>query len=361
MINTAHFGKTPEGVSVERYSLTNQNKMQVDILTYGATIQRWMVPELVSQSGESKDIVLGFDDLASYLKDQSYIGRTVGRYANRIALGQFKINNLPYQVSTNLGDNSLHGGSDGFSARVWTAEIMSEGLNPSIKLSLVSEDGDQGFPGKLIAQVTFTLTEANSLRIEYTAESDQDTLYNPTQHSYFNLSGHDSGSIANQVVMVNADKFTPADNESIPTGEIKDVDGSAFDLRTPQPFAQSLALNDPDIELTNGLDHNWCVNGFSTDEQGLQNHIVEAAEVKDSKSGLCLTVKTSMPGIQVYTGNFIGENVTGKSGASYSSHGAFCLETQFYPDSPNQAVFPSARLKAGMNFYSLTEYVLNKV
>lgn len=353
MITIEHFGQTPSGQNVERYSLINKNNMQIDILTYGAIIQRWLVP------GETPvDIVLGFDQLDSYLNDPSYIGRTVGRYANRIAKGQFELNDNLYQVSTNLGEHSLHGGENGFSARVWMAGVLTEKDNPSIELSLVSEDGDQGFPGKLLAKVTFTLTESNSLHICYDAESDQDTLFNPTQHTYFNLAGHDSGHIGQQIISVNADKYTPASELSIPTGELADVQNSAFDLRQPQPFGSSLTMTDADIKLTYGLDHNWCINGFSMDSQGIQKDINRAAEVFDPISGRRLLVNTSMPGIQVYTGNFIGEELSGKAAAVYAPHHAFCLETQFYPDSPNQPSFPSAMLKKGMKFRSITEYVL---
>lgn len=353
MITIQHFGQMPDGQDVERYSLINQHNMQVDILTYGAIIQRWLVP------GEKPtDIVLGFDDLNSYVNDSSYIGRTVGRYANRIANGQFKLKGNRYQVSTNLGEHSLHGGKNGFSARVWQVKVLSEQDNPSIELSLESEDGDQGFPGKLLAKVTFSLTESNSLHICYEAEADQDTLFNPTQHSYFNLAGHDSGHIGQQVVSVNADKNTPTAELSIPTGELADVQNSAFDLRQPQPFETSLSMADADIKLTNGLDHNWCVNGFSVDAQGIQNSINRAAEVYEPNSGRRLIVNTSMPGIQVYTANFIGDDLAGKANAVYATHHAFCLETQFYPDSPNQQGFPSAELKKGMKFKSITEYVV---
>jgi aldose 1-epimerase len=353
MIIVEHFGQTEDGQDVERYSLINQHDMRVDILTYGGIIQRWLVP-----SETPVDIVLGFDQLDNYLNDPSYIGSTVGRYANRIANGQFELNGIAYQVSTNLGEHSLHGGDNGFSARVWQAEVVSEQQNPAIKLSLVSEDQDQGFPGKLLAEATFCLTESNSLHICYEAESDKDTLFNPTQHSYFNLAGHDSGRIDQQIISVNADKYTPATELSIPTGELADVQNSAFDLRQPQPFESSLSMADADIKLTNGFDHNWCVNGFNENPQGSQNTINQAAEVYDPSSGRRLIVKTSMPGIQVYSGNFIGQALSGKAGAVYAAHHAFCLETQFYPDSPNQPNFPTAVLKKGGKFKSITEYVI---
>jgi aldose 1-epimerase len=353
MIIVEHFGQTPDGQDVERYSLINRQNMRVDILTYGAIIQRWIIAD-----NEPTDIVLGFDQLDSYINDPSYIGRTVGRYANRIANGQFELSGNRYQVSTNLGEHSLHGGKNGFSARIWQAKVLSEEHAPSLELSLISEDGDQGFPGKLLAKTTFTLTETNSLHICYEAESDQDTLFNPTQHSYFNLAGHNGGHIGQQVIIVNADKYTPAPELSIPTGELADVQNSAFDLRQPQPFETSLRLADPEIKLTNGLDHNWCVNGFSVDAHGIQNSVNRAAEVYDPNSGRRLIVNTSMPGIQVYTANFIGEDLAGKADAVYATHHAFCLETQFYPDAPNQKGFPSAELKKGMKFRSTTEYIV---
>ena len=352
MIKKQLFGHLPDGNVIEQTSLINANGMQVDILNLGGIIRRWLVPNFGS---EPTDIVLGFDTLEAYLADQAYLGAVVGRYANRIKHGKFTLNSVDYRVDVNQGGNCLHGGADGFNRRIWQTSINSEEKNPSLLLQLVSEDGDQGFPGQLRAEVIYTLTEDNSLRIEYKASCDQATLYNPTQHSYFNLSGHQTGNIDNHHVQLMASCFTPTDENAIPSGELLSVDNTPFDLRELTPVIQGLANKHEQIKLGNGFDHNWCLDAFET---GTRQPFL-AGIVKDSDSGRTMKVFTTMPGMQLYTANYLGPDPIGKGGIKYQANGALCFETQFYPDSPNQSFFPSAELKPGQQFYSLTEYQLS--
>lgn len=349
MIEKKHFGTMPNGEAVSAYRLINANNVSVNVLTLGGIIQSWEIP------GEpAVDIVLGFDTVEDYLNDVSYIGTAVGRYANRIANGTFTLGQHRFTLSKNLADNTLHGGRDGFHHRLWHIDATAEGMNPSIRLKLFSADGDQGFPGNLEASVEYQLTEDNCLCITYTAVSDKDTVFNPTQHSYFNLGGHGSGQTLHNQIQLNASHYTPADSASIPTGDLQPVIGTAFDLTKVTKIADVIASNDPEIAAANGLDHNWCLDDYLDDQQ---NHRVVAI-LSDPDSGRALAVKTSMPGMQVYTGNFIGEGTKGKQGATYGPHHAVCLETQYYPDTPNKPNFPSATLKKGERFVSRTDYQL---
>jgi aldose 1-epimerase len=349
MISKQIFGHLPDGRAVEQTSLINANGMQVDILNLGGIIRRCLVP---TAGSKQVDIVLGFDTVEDYLADQAYLGAIVGRYANRIKHGKFSLNGRRYQLDANQGGNSLHGGIDGFNRRLWQTRVINEALNPSIHLQLTSEDGDQGFPGQLKAEVIYTLTEENNLRIEYKARTDQATLYNPTQHSYFNLAGHQSGDIASHQVQILASHFTPTDSSAIPSGELAPVANTPFDLRELTPVTAGLASSHEQIKLGSGYDHNWCLDGYRAN---LQQPFF-AAMVQETQSGRKLIVNTTMPGIQLYTANFLGSEPMGKEGVSYQGNGALCLETQFYPDSPNQPHFPSAMLEKGQTFYAVTEY-----
>ncbi|MEP4888499.1 MAG: aldose epimerase family protein [Aliiglaciecola sp.] len=351
MIDKSQFGQMPDGQIIDSYILTNNNGMSVEILTLGAIIRSWRLA-----TDPSVDIVLGFDNVTDYLSDQSYLGRTVGRYANRIKDGEFKIADKSYSVSTNLQGNCLHGGVDGFHNRLWSVTNTEDDLYPSVTLRLTSDDGDQGFPGTLNLDVTFSLDQEDRLTIEYHALSSQDTVFNPTQHSYFNLAGHDSGTIFDQQIQLSANNYTPADENAIPTGEIKPVKDTAFDLRQLTPFGQAINQQDQAIKAANGLDHNWCVEGFSTAQDKLQ----WVADVIEPKSGRVLITHTTMPGVQIYTGNFIGEATLGKNNIKYAPYHGFCIETQFYPDSPNQAEFPSATLPANTAFVSKTSYQIKQ-
>lgn len=345
MIVRNSFGKMPDGSEVEAITLENALGNQVVILTLGATIQQWNL------ATDSVDLVLGFDSVEDYLTDAHYIGRTVGRYANRIAAGKFAIDGDGHQVSVNQKGNSLHGGESGFHNRLWEIAAIDDSETPSVTVTLTSPDGDQGFPGTLVTQVTFTLDNHDCLTIHYTAECDKDTVFNPTQHTYFNLRGHNSGKVFDQQVRLIASQYTPADDRGIPTGEVKTTRGTPFDLSELQPFGQLIKHQHPEIVAANGLDHNWCIDGF--DPTQIEERL--AAVTVDPASGRKMLTRTSMPGLQVYTANFLGA-ANAKQGSKYAPFDGFCLESQFYPNSPNEPAFPSPVLRKGQKFQSTTSY-----
>ncbi|GAB5379110.1 aldose epimerase family protein [Aliiglaciecola sp. M165] len=348
MIERTQFGTMPDGQIVESFIMTNKNGISVEILTLGAIIRSWTIND-----ENQTDIVLGFDTVEDYLADQGYIGRTVGRYANRIEKGQFSLGGVPFQVNTNLQGHCLHGGKDGFHNRLWrVTHIDDDEQQMSLRLRIISQDGDQGFPGTLRVDVTFALDQDNGLTITYEAESDADTVFNPTQHSYFNLAGHDSGEVFEQSLQVVSRHYTPANSQGIPTGEIREVEGTAFDLNDASKLEELIHHTDPQITAANGLDHNWCIENFDPKQQTLQL----AAIASDAKHGRKLLVHTTMPGVQVYTGNFVGDKPKGKGDVTYGPYHAFCVESQFYPNSPNESAFPSPELKAGETFISKTRY-----
>ena len=346
MIDQSIFGKMPDGTAVKQFSLTNQQGVRVEILNLGGIIRRWLIP---NNKSEFIDIVLGYDTVDDYLADDSYLGVLVGRYANRINQGKFNLEGIDYQTDINQGGNCLHGGSEGFNSKVWQCTILSKGANPSIMLELTSPDGDQGFPGIIKLKVIYTLTEQNRLKIEYFAEAKQTTLYNPTNHSYFNLSGHNSGSVTAHQVQLLASHFTPTDKNAIPTGEIAEVDNTPFDLRSFTTISEPLASEHEQIKYGNGLDHNLCLDAYTP-----QAKVASYAGQAVSKE-INMKVYTNMPGIQIFTANHFA-NKKGKDGALYNAHQGVCFETQFYPDTPNHTNFPSATLEAGKEFYSVTEY-----
>lgn len=351
MIEQNTFGTMPDGQIVEQYSLQNAHGVKVEILTLGGIIRRFLLP---TPEGKELDIVLGFDSLEEYLADEHYLGATVGRYANRIAKGSFSLGETHHQVDVNQGGNCLHGGKEGFSHRVWQGEIIDSGSEPSLLLTLLSPDGDQGFPGELEVKVCYTLSAENVLRVEYFAQSNKDTVYNPTQHSYFNLAGHSSGNVHEQEIQVLASYYTPTNEHGIPNSGRTTVENSPFDLRTLTPIKIALASSHPQLKIGNGLDHNWCLDAY---QDNMKTPALAAIAI-DTASGRSLKVSTTMPGIQVYTSNYLPEDMLGKNNAGYQANQAFCFESQFYPDSPNQADFPSPTLKAGEKFYSVTEFAL---
>ena len=348
MISQANFGKMPDGTLVEQFCLTNQHGVSVEILNLGGIVRRWLIPK---DTNKHTDIVLGYDTVDDYLADDSFLGALIGRYANRINQGKFCLEDSHYQTDVNLGDNCLHGGSQGFNRKVWQSTVLSSGDNPSIMLTLSSPDGDQGFPGEIQVKVIYTLTEQNRLKIEYFALAEQTTVYNPTNHSYFNLSGHDSGSIEADKIQVLASHYTPTDERAIPSGEIAKVDNTPFDFRELTTISQSLASDHQQIKYGNGLDHNLCLDAY--EPQSKVANFVGKAKTKDQD--ISLKVYTNMPGIQIFTANHFA-NKKGKDGILYQAHQGVCFETQFYPDTPNQPHFPSATLEAGKEFYSVTEY-----
>lgn len=341
-IKRRDFGKTDNGDPVELYTLTNKNGMVAKIMTYGAIVTELHVPD---KNGKDADVVLGFDNLQQYLKGHPFFGAIAGRYANRIAKGTFELDGQTYHLPINNGPNTLHGGTRGFDKYVWKAVPKESGDGVSLALSMMSPDGDQGFPGNLNVTVTYTLKNDNSITIDYIATTGKDTVINLTNHSYFNLAGESSGTIEDQIMQINADRYTPVDATQIPTGEIAPVEGTVFDFT--KPMVIGARINDVPGGPPTGYDHNYVLN--SSD-----GSLALAARAKDPKSGRVLEVWTTQPGVQFYTGNFLNGTLTGIGGTKYQIHDAFCLETQHFPDSPNRPNFPTTELKPGETFHQVT-------
>jgi aldose 1-epimerase len=334
------FNDSLDGNAIGLYTLTNANKLRVEISSYGATIIRLFVPD---RNGKLEDIVLGYDNLAGYYQGKSYFGAIVGRYANRIAKATFSIDGKPYTLAANNGPNTLHGGIKGFDKVVWDAKQDSEGIT----FTYTSKDGEEGFPGNLVVSVRYKLSNANELSIEYSAETNKSTVLNLSNHSYFNLDGQGKGDILQHELQIHADAFTPVDAELIPTGEIRKVAGTPFDFTSPHKIGER--VNDTaydQIRYGIGYDHNFVLNG----EAG---RLKPAASVYSPGSGRTLEVSTTEPGVQFYCGNFLNGSEKGK-GSIYQKRYGFCLETQHFPDSPNQPSFPSSLLKPGEKFRSAT-------
>lgn len=344
-ITKASFGKTAEGALVDLYTLKNASGMEVAIATFGGRIVSLKAP---GRNGQFTDVVLGFDNMEGYLGEHPYFGALVGRYGNRIAKGQFKLDGKTYKLAINNGVNALHGGLKGFDKVVWTAREVPGG-DPSVELTYVSKDGEEGYPGSLTEKVTYSLTAANELKIEYSATTDKDTVVNVTNHSYFNLAGQGHGDILSHVLQLNAAKFTPVDAGLIPTGELKNVEGTPFDFRQPTVIGSRINAEDEQIKRGGGYDHNFVVDGSA-------GTLRLAARVSEPTSGRMLEVSTTEPGVQFYTGNFLDGTVKGKGGVAYAKRTGFCLETQHFPDSPNHPDFPTTALKAGAEYNSTTVF-----
>ena len=337
------FGKTEDGQPVDLYILTNKKGMEAAITNYGGTVVSLKVAD---RDGKFEDVVLGYDNLDGYATGKAYIGATVGRYANRIAHATFTLDSSTYTLAKNDGDNHLHGG---FNKRVWTAKDVSSSAGQALELTYLSKDGEEGFPGTLPVKVVYTLTDQNELRIDYTATTDKDTVLNLTNHAYFNLAGQGNGDVLEQQIMIRADRFTPIDATSIPTGELRSVKGTPFDFTNSTAIGARIDQDDQQLKLGRGYDHNWVLNN------GTPGSLFLAAQAYDQHSGRVLEVLTTEPGIQLYTGNFL-DGIHGKDGKVYNRRYAFCLETQHFPDSPNHPNFPSAELKPGQHFQSTTVY-----
>lgn len=333
------FGKTRAGDAVEVYTLKD-GPLEVRIMTYGATILSIKTPD---KHGKVADITLGFDDIAGYQGNDPYFGALVGRYGNRIAKGEFKLAGKTYTLARNNGPNSLHGGNQGFDKRMWSAKQVPGG----VEMSYLSKDGEEGYPGNLSVTVRYTV-QKDSLKIEYTATTDKPTVLNLTNHSYFNLAGQGEGAILDHLMKINASRFTPVDSTLIPTGELKKVEGTPFDFRTPQGIGKRIDGQDEQLKFGKGYDHNWVLDS--------SGKLAEAAEAYDPKSGRVLHVLTDQPGVQFYTGNFLDGSIKGKGGKAYPLRGAFCLETQHFPDSPNHPKFPTTELKPGQTYHTVTVY-----
>jgi aldose 1-epimerase len=343
-IQQADFGRLPGGTPVKIYTLSNRNHVEARITNYGGIVVSLKVPD---RNGNLADVVLGFDSLAEYLANPGpYFGALIGRYANRIAQGRFRLDGVEYHLDKNNGPNTLHGGAGGFDKKVWTPRELPDG---ALELQYRSRDGESGFPGNLIVTATYRLTDANELRIDYSATTDRNTVLNLTSHSYFNLRGAGSGDILSHLVTLHADRFTPVDASMIPTGELRNVAGTPFDFRNPTAIGARIGQDDEQLKRGNGYDHNWLI-----DKRG--NDLVLAARVEDPESGRVLEVHTTEPGIQFYTANFLDGTIRGKGGKIYPRRSALCLETQHFPDSPNHKNFPSTTLRPGDRFQSATVY-----
>jgi aldose 1-epimerase len=340
-VSAEPFGRTAEGTLVDRYLLKNSTGMEVTIITYGGILNALKTPD---RYGELADVVLGFDTLAEYLTSARYFGVIAGRFANRIAKGQFALDGVPYSLGRNRGENHLHGGFKGFDTVVWAAsEIQRDGV-VGVELSYLSKDGEEGYPGNLQAKVAYLLTENSELRIEYSAATDEATIVNLTNHAYFNLSGR--GDVLGHELMIQAEQFTPVDPTLIPSGELRSVRGTPFDFTSPRVIADGLDSLDEQLSLAGGYDHNYVLQK-ALGEWGL------AARLYEERSGRRLDILTTQPGLQFYSGNYI-EGIVGKAGVVYEKHAGCCLETQHFPDSPNQPSFPSTILRPGEEYQEAT-------
>ncbi|MFT3935081.1 MAG: aldose epimerase family protein [Chitinophagaceae bacterium] len=333
-----------DGKQVYLYTLTNKNGVQVKITNYGGIITSWVTPD---KSGAKSSIVLGFDSLSGYLAKPPYFGALIGRYGNRIANGKFKIGDSSYTLATNNGKNALHGGLKGFDKQVWDASSVDSVA--ALTLNYTSKDGEEGYPGNLKVTVVYTLSDDNELGIEYTAETDKPTVLNLTNHSYFNLTGSVSNTILGHVVKIDADNYTPVDTTLIPTGKIVAVKGTPFDFTTATAIGARIAQvgGNP-----GGYDHNYVLNSKG-------GSLVQVATVTDSVSGRKLEVSTDQPGLQFYTGNFLDGKFSTSDGKVINKNAAFCMETQHFPDSPNEPSFPSTLLKPGEKYHTVTKYKIS--
>jgi aldose 1-epimerase len=336
------FGKTTDGTAVDLYVLTNARGTTAKIMTYGATITELHVPD---RGGQLDDVVLGFDELEGYLKGHPFFGCVAGRVANRIAKGRFMLDGKLYKLAINNEPNTLHGGLKGFDKKVWKAESARPADGVAVQLSYLSPDGEEGYPGNLAATITYTLTNQNELKIDYTATTDKATLVNLTNHSYFNLAGAKSGTVLDQLLMLAADNYTPTDATLIPTGEIKSVKGTPLDFTTPTAIGTRIA----ELKATHGYDHNFVLKSGG-------KQLALAARAQDPKSGRVMETFTTQPGVQLYTANGLDGRLKGKGGVAYGRHAGFCLETQHYPDSVNHPEFPSVILRPGQTYAQTTIY-----
>lgn len=345
-IQRKKFGKTKEGAEITSYILKNVNGMEAEFIDYGARLVRLMVPDA---KGKYADIVLGYDTVAAYEKSDTYYGAFIGRCSNRIGGASFTLNNTNYKVDKNDGENSLHGGLNGYDKMIYDAETYEEEGEVTIEFSRLSKDMEQGFPGNLDLTVTYTLSEDNALVIEYFAVSDKDTLVNLTNHSYFNLAGHDSGDILNHKVKIAADTFAVTREGLIPTGELQKVEGTPMDFRDWRRIGDDVDADFPALVMAGGYDHHF---EFSSKDKEVRL----AAEAHDSSSGRYMEVYTDLPGMQFYTGNFIDGKAIGKQGCKYPRRAGFCMETQVIPDSVHLPGMDSCILKAGQEYDTTTVY-----
>ena len=344
-IQVSDYGVTAKGDSIKKYTLTNKNGMKVEVINFGGIITSLTAPD---KDGKYEDVVLGFTKPEGYFNGNPYyFGALIGRFGNRIANAKFILDGKTYDIDKNDGPNSLHGGKEGFHTKIWTVEPIGNAETPSLKLTYVSNDGEEGYPGKLTTTVVYTLTKDNALEIAYEATTDKTTIVNLTQHSYFNLSGKFTQPITDHELQLDADQFLPVNGTLIPTGERRNVAGTPFDFKTPKLIGKDINSDDEQVKLGKGFDHNWILNGT-----GLR----KIATVYHSGTGRVMEVSTDQPGVQFYSGNFLDGKFDTKTGGKNEHRTGFCLETQHFPDSPNEASFPTVVLKPGEKFQSKTIY-----
>ncbi|MFF9024458.1 aldose epimerase family protein [Streptomyces eurythermus] len=339
-----HFGTLADGTEVHRWSLENGGT-RMKVLSYGGVVQTLQLPD---RHGRYANVVAGFDNLADYVAGSPYFGALIGRYGNRIDAGRFTLDGKPYQLDVNDGDNSLHGGAKGFDKRVWDVEPFTEGTDVGLRLRYTSADGEMGYPGTLRTRVTYTLTRHGDWRIDYEATTDKATVVNLTSHVYWNLAGEGSGGIEDHELSIAAARYTPTDSGLIPTGELAKVAGTPFDFRRAKPIGRDLRAGHEQLVLAKGYDHNWVL------DKGITARPEHIATLRDPHSGRTLKIATDQPGLQFYSGNFLDGTLTGTSGHTYRQGDALCLETQHFPDSPNQPAFPSTVLRPGQTYRTTT-------
>jgi aldose 1-epimerase len=340
------YGRLPDGREVYSYSLKNRSGSQVNVINYGAIITSIIVP---NRDGKYEDVVLGYDLLQGYLNDKSFFGSVVGRYGNRIRKGQFKLDGKNCQLTINDGENHLHGGKVGFNKVLWDAKIVEDSIQPSLELTYISPDGEEGYPGKVTITVTYTFTDKNELRIDYKGETDKTTILNPTQHSYFNLSGSGANTILDHLLMINSDSITPVDKGLITTGKYTRVSNTPMDFIAPTAIGARINTSNEQLLFGKGYDHNWVLRNYT-------GKVRKVAELYEPKSGRLMTVLTDQPGLQFYSGNFLDGTIKGKKGIIYQHRTGLCLESQCYPDSPNKPNFPSVTLRPGEVYHQTTIY-----
>jgi len=340
------FGSTADGTAIDLYTLANKHGMSAAVMNYGGIVVALKVP---GRDGRIDDVVLGFDNLNGYLGTNPYFGAIVGRYGNRIARGRFTLDGVEYTLARNNGENALHGGLRGFDKVVWQARDVSTPGTPRVELRYLSKDGEEGYPGNLSATVTYSVTDANELRIDYLATTDKDTVVNLTNHSYFNLAGQGNGDILKHELQIDADSFTPVDAGLIPTGEPRKVEGTPFDFRQPTAIGARIHENNEQLIRGRGYDHNFVLRGGG-------GTLAPAAKVYEPTTGRVMEVLTTQPGVQFYSGNFLDGTIRGKGGKVYQQRYGLCLETQHFPDSPNHPSFPTVVLKPGERYQTTTIY-----
>jgi len=346
-IKKSSFGETPDG-PVDLFTLKNSQGMIVEITNYGGIITSILAPD---RNGKFENVTLGFDNLASYLGGHPFFGALVGRYGNRISKAKFNIDGQEYLLAANNNGNHLHGGKRGFDKYIWSAQIVEQKNGQALELKHHSDDMDEGYPGNLDVTVIYSLDAENQLTIDYTATTDKKTVCNLTNHAYFNLAGQGNGNIENHMLMINADQYTPVDDGLIPTGEIAPVDGTPFDFRKPKKIGAEIDADHPQIKIGGGYDHNFVLK-----HEAGQGAMQLAATAYEPTSGRIMETFTTEPGVQFYTANFLSGDLKSSDGKTYGKRGAFCLETQHFPDSPNQPAFPSVIVSPGQKYHTTTAY-----